>query len=453
MNNYLDDEFEDISNNLTKINKDVGELRNAENERRKRVNDLLGEIKNIKEELNIKLELPPELDSVPQCMDDIAIALSAIPADKRKRLEKEFFSSVPPSPPFDNFDIFLLVCLGGMALLADFFLVGLPAKTKWVPKNEGGVIPTGWLSERLKSFRVRNDNLLSYFCKVPFDKSTIPNTDAGLNPYNHRLLTFGHDPSPIGMVFGLMDIVSGGMSGITRDGRLFFIPGVPPNISKILLAPLIWIGHLASDVATPMGIPVPGWTLTQILRIPAPGAEGGATIADVGRMMYEQGYDFRHYLAGAVVPALVEIVIRTYHFLRYLYPLKKNSAAQNVFSTNLAYNYMKETTTESHLKAMLFWGHLTAAAINVGKIAIQGVTGNYFSAARAINIAQWQTFALRTIEYIYHCVRDKKLEQLMQNRKNLDERWDMISSSFPSSFYNFAKAAPSLLVIQEKCNE
>ena len=446
MNSDFEDQCKEVQNRLNRIKDGINESILEANASRARKDDLSNELRDLAEAAGIALELPNKQATLRpvEDLDELIAALSVIPENRRQELSRQFLHSVPSVPPFDQFDIFLLVALGGMVSLAEFLLVGLPPKTQWTPRNEGGIVPTGWLSERLKAWQVPVDNWLAKICKVPFDRSYLPGTNAGLTPFNHRLLSFGHDPSPLGMVYGLMDIVSGGMSGITRDGQVFHIPGVSPTVEKILMAPLLWIGHLASDVATPMGLPPPGWALTQLLRIPSPGAPGEATIADVARMMYEQGYDFRHYLAGGMVPALVEIIVRTYHFVRYSYP----AACKKTISANLAETCIANTQLEGHRTAMLFWGHTTAAAINAGKIVIQGAYGDYFSAARAINVAQWQMFAVRAAQYVAFRLRDRKVEQIVLNRKAINERWDQLSAKPTVYAYFASNEAPSLTVLE-----
>lgn len=220
----------------------------------------------------------------------------------------------------------------------------------------------------------------------------------------------------------------------------------------MLLGPLIWVGHLASDVGTQVGLPVPGWPLTQILRLRALGAPEQETIAEVGQMMYMQGYDFRHYLAGGTVPGLIEIIVRTHHFLRYRCALKKQQPT-SVLSANSAEDYIEESQVDGHLTAMLFWAHATACAVNAGKIVVQGATGSYFSAARAVNVAQWQVFALRTIQYLADRLRDKKVEQIVQNRKVLNERWDALALPLAFSQYIGADESPQLIITEGEWDE
>ncbi len=356
--------------------------------------------------------------------DDLAAAAGCLSAETLKRIDDEFLHSVTPVAPMDDLDHFVVISVGCLAALADFLLVGLPPGTRWTPTlRQPGGVPEGWLSERLKSWTVRNDNWLALLCHAPFDRPTIPGSDLGLNPANHRMLSFGHDPSPMGFVFGLMDIVSGNQTGVSINGLPFSISGVPPSWTRACLAPIVWLGHLVSDVATPMGIPVPATTVFGLLRVPIPGAPDNATLADLSRVLYLRGYDFRHYMVGGVVPGLIEGIIRLYDWLRY----SAETDLSDPMSLQCAERYAASTSSNARLASRLFWAHAIAAGANSGKIAIQGLaTRDFFSAVSCLNLAEWQVFAVRTIGYIRARVRDTDLEQALANRKRLNHGWDAL---------------------------
>jgi len=345
---------------------------------------------------------------------------------------------VPAIPPLDWLDRFVVVSVGCLAALADFLLVGLPPKTTWTPSEGQGIIPAGWLSERLKEWTVDSDNWLADLCKVPFDRSVLRGTDAGFSPVNHRVLSFGHEPSPIGFVFGMMDIISGRMTGITYDGRPFVIPGVPPSWTNVCLAPITWLGHLVSDVATKMGIPVPGSGLFQLLRIPIPGSPGEATLADAARVAYQQGYDFRHYLAGAVVPGLVEGLIRLYDWLRRL---GEAEVMRGLVTAHQAERFVGRARGNARLNALLFYTHSIAAAANTGRVAIQGATGSFFASVKSINATEWQVYAVRTVQFVHSALRDTDLEQAVKNRKRIEERWDLLGADLGTAAVLYTRSA------------
>lgn len=420
--------------------------RAAQGQRADRIDALVNEVHRLAEQTGISISVSrtapegrPVQAAVPQ---DLAAAAGCLDAETLRKLDHDFFGSVPAVPPMDDLDRFVIIAVGCLAALADFFLVGLPPNTKWTPGKECGGLPVGWVAKRIKEWSVDNDNWLARLCSVPFDRTTFSGTKAGYSPVNHRVLSFGHDPSPIGFVFGLMDIVSGGMTGVTRDGQpLYVLSEAPASWSRIAFAALIWLGHLISDIATPMGLPIPGSSLLQIVRIPVPGAPDSATVGDVMRILYQQGYDFRHYVTAGVVPGLIEGLIRLYDILRH--GVTNESLARGAISAGNVQRYVTESNDKARLVSRLFWTHAIATGANTGRVAIQGcMTGDFFSAVRAINLAQWQMFAVQTIRYASACCRDTTLDQATKNRKQLDAGWDDLMSNLGSVRVLYSPTSP-----------
>ena len=77
-------------------------------------------------------------------------------------------------------------------------------------------------------------------------------------------------------------------------------------------------GHLRSDVATSAGLPVPLMPLLQMFQVGSFGKHGH-TVGELSRTMYRSGYDFRHFLAMAVAPLFVEVLVRLSYFAKHLY--------------------------------------------------------------------------------------------------------------------------------------
>lgn len=273
--------------------------------------------------------------------------------------------------------------------------------------------------------------MLSKWVKVSYDKAVVSHRTTGMFPANHRLLSFGYDPSPLGFLVGMTDIINGGMTAVTTDGVLYHLAGVPASPSRAVLAPLIWLGHLISDVATPMGLPFPGIVLTQLLHVPI---GRGGTIADLGHYMYLAGYDLRHYAAGGVVPALIEVLVRAYVWLR---------GVENISEVDLnfwqgASRPAQDGYREARLQAMLFWAHGLALLADAGKVGLVGATtGSIFDAALAVNFAHWQVFALRLLKYLATRSRDTTREQVLANRQSLDAQRDLLMTT---NFHDFATA-------------
>jgi|GEM_PF-4908702 len=425
------DELDSQGKRIREASNDVHSLHKMQEERSDYIDALASRIEELARGLGCQVNAPraddAERPAVDPMLGDLVAAAGMLSEEHRRQLDDEYLRSVKAIPPMDDLDRFVIITVGCMAILADFLLVGVPPKTPWTPTIEGGKVPVGWLSARLKDLRPEL-GWLERLCRVPYDKSVFPGSDIGFSPVNHRVLSFGHDPSPFGYVFGLMDIASGRMSGTAYDGRVFNIDGVSPDWLRVCLAPLLWLGHLISDVATPMGLPLPGSSLFRILRIRVPYAPDDETISDVVRVLYQQGYDLRHYLAGGIVPGLIEGLIRLYVFLRGVDEAGEDPRA--LIRANLAGQQIARMRSSARLSSLLFYCHSIATTANAGKVALQGgATGDFFEAARAVNFAQWQMFALRSVQFIRATLRDKDLEHAVANRQRLEAAWEAFELS------------------------
>ena len=235
------------------------------------------------------------------------------------------------------------------------FLGGPAAEGGWlsnvVKESFGDLLPEGTIRNLERNFR------------VPFDPSTSQRLETrveGLGPRTHRMASLGHDPI-LGWYFGVRDILAGGFTTIGSDGRLVIqsMPDWEPAefgvglFVKILEAFQLVAGHLLSDVATPAGLPPPLFGLLQFFQ---QGGIGKHSIADVARAMYRSGYDFRHFLAGGISVAIVEVFVRTAWTVRELSEGKKLIDALPVGGVRL--------------RSSLFLSHSVVTAINAGKVAV-----------------------------------------------------------------------------------
>jgi hypothetical protein len=274
---------------------------------------------------------------------------------------------------WDKWDYIFVGASGILASLTDFLLVRIPT-TLHTGEYSGqiGSPITAWL----KQYNINNSNdwfaqwakSLENICKTPYDNQKII---GGMYPKSHRLQSLGHDPI-LGFIFGILDIMRGTITGFSYDNLTGnhawvceFVPQAQPV--GLIEAILKHIGHLISDVATPMGLPAPFMTLVQGINLGSFG-EKNRTLGEVARWMYLNGYDFRHFLVSGITPAVIEIMLRAYIMLRH-------------------YSEFGETKLclASHPKyrSMLFMAHAIAALGNAGKITL--LQGNPL----AINYAQW----------------------------------------------------------------
>ncbi len=254
-----------------------------------------------------------------------------LPTDRAAEICRRFDRDFGPTP-WDLWDygaVGLTVLVGA---LLDYFLVATPgASFKPVPQRASPV--TLWLKEqstKLAPQAARDDLGRNAFqelvaglttkaekwAKIPYDVVS-PKFD--LTPNTHRLAAIGHDPL-LGLVFGARDIIRGTCTFIDSSGAWQAINGPSYTQRGVLQALLTVIAHGFSDAFTAQGLPPPLFSALQALKVNSPLTlkEGGdpVSVPNLARYMYSNGYDLRHFATMAIVPAVAELIIRTYHFVR-----------------------------------------------------------------------------------------------------------------------------------------
>ncbi len=281
----------------------------------------------------------------------------------------------------DKYDVAICASAGILSGAIDLLLVGIPQKT---PDGLQGGPLSNYVREWFdKKFPEEEMEKLanSKVSKVPYDAQDNRNTTEyvqGLSAYYHRLLSLGHDPL-LGLLFGVMDILTGRMTTIDKTGKI--VSQVMENYadrkeSDIFAAIAKQIIHFKSDITTSMGLPAPMMALFNLLKFGSIGEEE-QTIAEIVQGMYFEGYDFIHFCSMSIPVMIVEVVIRLGYGIKRI--KEGNTIKESIpFSLN----------HEKHpkLATMLFIGHSAATAINTGKV--------YFTKnPMAINYPQWIAFA------------------------------------------------------------
>lgn len=347
-----------------------------------------------------------------------------------KMLNEEFNSLYR----LDKMDVTLSAGAGLLASVIDILLVGVPKKTK-----DG--LKAGPLSNYVrewfdKKFPESEMNRLANLkiSKVPFDAQDNRYTKEyvdGLSAYYHRLLSLGHDPL-LGLVFGVLDILTGRMTTIDKKGKI--VSQIMENYSDrkeadIFSAIAKLIIHFKSDINTSMGLPVPLMALFNLLQFGNIG-EAEQTIAEIVQGMYYEGYDFIHFCSMSIPTMIIEVIIRLgYGFkrIREGYSIKESVPISNDREKN------------PKLSTMLFIGHSIAASINAGKV--------YFSKdPLSINYSQWLVF----IKYAYTQFKWVILKKPQLREKYIREKStgniNLIYSEINS---NFDEISESYVVIFE----
>ncbi len=341
---------------------------------------------------------------------------------------------------WDKWDYIFVGASGVLASLTDFLLVSIPQAfttgeyagqigspiTKWI-KEYNTEKSDGWFAQWAKH--------LSETCKVPYDSMNYASAEgveniAGMSPKSHRFQSFGHDPV-LGFVFGVLDIMRGTISGFSYEKLTHthtWMQGVVWSNREpvgLITAILRHIGHLISDVATPMGLPAPLMTLIQGINVGSFG-EKEQTVGEIARWMYLNGYDFRHFLVSGITPAVIEIVLRAYIMLRHY-------SEYGEVKFNLG--------SHPKYRTMLLMAHGIATWGNAGKIIL--MEGNPL----AINYAEWMAFTRYLIPSIKYWIFDQHRLRMEHYEAINSTGWDDLLQSSDRLLTTIAKLDSSKVIL------
>lgn len=334
------------------------------------------------------------------------------------KVKQEVYKNPEILPPLSNLDYAIVGISGLVATLIDFLVVKIPTDINYLARyQQEGSSFTKWL----KTLGIDQEGRLNKFlhwceetCKVSYDQSINPNIQ-GFNPRSHRLLSLGHDPL-FGIIFGILDILNGSMTAFDANGKLHLIKTFDIPLQDKVFAPLIWLGHIISDMCTKMGVPIPGWAFLQIMQF---GSYGSNTknIADISRWMYLNGYDFRHFLTMSIPIAVIEIIIRGYH---YLASLDKPEQIQYYLHESIVNKEFYQIQSNLKLNKMLFLAHAISASGNALKVF------TYSGNPLAINLPQWLSLVKESVSILQAANRDTTVEKIIRNRDNINVCWNEI---------------------------
>lgn len=341
---------------------------------------------------------------------------------------------------WDRWDYIFVGASGVLASLTDYLLVKIPTTlTTGEYSGQIGSPITEWLKSydttQADDWFARWANRLEDICKVPYDSMSSVGAEqteriAGMFPKSHRIQSLGHDPV-LGFVFGVLDIMRGTITGFSYDkltGNHAWMQGVVwTNQEPIHLieAILRQIGHLISDVATPMGLPAPFMALIQGINLGSFG-DKDRTVGEIARWMYLNGYDFRHFLVSGITPAVIEIILRAYMMLRHY-----SEYGETKF--NLA--------SHPKYRAMLLVAHGIATLGNAGKILL--MQGNPL----AINYAEWIAFTRYLIPNLKYWLFDRHHLCLEHWEQINSEGWNQLLQSSDRLLESVAKLNKQELVL------
>ncbi len=305
---------------------------------------------------------------------------------------------------------------GLIAFLIDLLIVKIPKDINYLGKyQQEGSNFTEWL----RTLGVDKEGKLNPFIKwcedtrkVSYDQSINPNIQ-GFNPRSHRLLSLAHDPL-FGIIFGTLDILNGSMTAFDINGNIQILKTFDLPLEDKVFAPFIWLGHIVSDMCTKMGVPIPGWAFLQVMQFGSFGSNN-KNLADISRWMYVNGYDLRHFVTMSIPVAIIEIILRGYHYLSYL---DSPEQIQCSLHTCIASRELAQIKSNLKLHKMLFLDHAIAASGNA--IKIFAYSGNPL----AINLPQWLVFLKESVKMVQAVTRDKTPEKIVRNRDKINREWE-----------------------------
>lgn len=305
----------------------------------------------------------------------------------------------------DLIDVAVSVVAGIVATVVDIVLVRVPRNMTFHEVPQSGSPLTAWL----QSHHVDSDNWLARYVRVPFDSMTKNTAGEGLSPRTHRADTFGHDPL-MGLIFGTIDILRGTSTGVVGSGQMFVQQVGEPLTSNPLVALVIEIGHLLSDVLTKAGLPLPGSSIMRAMNF---GNIDGMTIGALSRQMYFRGYDSWHLMTMSTSVAAAELVLRAGWSLRH------HLDADWALTVDREQRIVGSTKTGNHPRflTMALMAHGVGALGNAGKLATLGGNPVAFNYAQWLRlgqvVGQWWTSCARRPEDVLAVRSEINLERLL----------------------------------------
>lgn len=298
---------------------------------------------------------------------------------------------------WDQWDYSFVGLAGVVAALTDIFIVAIPKDmTSGIYEGQKGSPVTKWLQSLKLPDNVQK--WLENVAKVPYD-----NTGGS----EHRLDTLGHDPI-LGFIFGIIDLVRGTSTSI-KDGTIIIEKiGEGTNLLEAIVTQFL---HLCSDVCTKRGLPVPFASIFKLLNVGSFKRANGktATISQLTKWMYRNGYDLRHFITMSITPMSIEIVLRMYIMLRYY-------AENDDIDFDIATVF--ELGSNPKYRSMLLSAHAIACAANAGKVYLR--QGNPL----AINYAEWLMLLRYLVPSVKYWLFDKAELEINHLKSINDNIWN-----------------------------
>lgn len=312
-------------------------------------------------------------------------------------------------------DYIVAALAGGIAVIVDFLVVKIPKTHKYEGKFDQEGSPLTSLLRKIGQDSEGNESKWIETLESWFHVNYDPSWRTGVFcPKNHRIYSGGHDPSPAGLVFAIKDIVSGTFTYFDKSGRLVIEKAEEMGLLKKCFAPIMWLGHLLSDMFTSAGVPVPGGSLLRAIQLGEFGKKG-RSFGELINFMYIKGYDMRHLATMSTSNAAMNLIIGLY--LGFISPIAESESP--LLSER---EYVQVKKSEKNVK-MKFVASSVAVAGNVAKIIA------YEGNPLAFNYSIWYEMIKKAIAEVVIITKDKSGETAIETRHIIDDNFEVLLSN------------------------
>ena len=233
----------------------------------------------------------------------------------------------------------------------------------------------------------------------------------GMRPLNHHIMSLGHLPSIIGMIFSILDQFTGKASFIDNGKLIRLVPIENKNsidmfelrgnnfATKLICGFSNWLGHLCSDLVGSnttrkegstgrgTGLPLPLTEILQLCSFKVPdGNSDKMTISDLTIKVFENGYDVRFAAATAIPVVLNEFLIRLF------WSLKSRFYHKRTWKESIPFGKHPE------LRRMLLVGHGVLCTIDLADAAIRSV--DMITFIMHLNVAAWTRITISGLQEV-----------------------------------------------------
>lgn len=308
----------------------------------------------------------------------------------------------------DKWDYIFATSSGVIAGLIDSFCVGSPTDSKWLKMSDSATNSlveqfaklNGWKGPKSGSDSTKSAiGFLERSFKVNYDHQygRAVNDFMSMSASNHHLKSLAHSPSPIGLIFSLLDqfrstatfIDNGQLITVTAENEL----QGSNFVSKLFCGFVNWVGHLMSDIAGSSGangrgsgIPIPFYELLQTLNFGSFDYKGEKKhLADIAVKVFEKGYDLRFGVVQSIPVLMVELFIRIFCIIRHRYQYKRDWKDCLQFL-----NFDKN----ARLRKMLLVGQGTLCLVDAGDAFVRSeFAANWVEFFSRMNFVAWMRFS------------------------------------------------------------